>query len=160
MSNLVNAEKAIYDFFIEIMKEKKYNVYRGTIPRKKLKDREQSNDVENSNIYPCLVFRVLKTTQRRDNNNGYDCNLTFEAIIGTKNEEYLDNMLTGEYVKEKIMDKLYSDTGFMINQSDNFSIEYYNDEYDPFIFSKITFSVYGSPIVPNINLIERAFNNG
>lgn len=157
MSSLLNTEQALYDFLENIMREEKFNVFRGTVPKLKHKDREMLDEKEIKKIYPCVILRIISTLQVRENLSGYISDLTFEIVVGTKNEDYLENMKVADYIKDKLLDCLYSETGFVINQNRDFKIEYYNDEYYPFIFSKIVFTLVGTPVFPNINIVERLY---
>lgn len=151
MSSLVNTENVLFRFLEKITNEKNleenkdYKIYRGSLPNRKLKTREENGDTK---LYPCVVLRILSHRQIRTGINGYDCDVSFEIIIGTVNEEYISNLAMGDYIREKLMNKLVDEAGMSFNQDKEFKIETYNDEYGSFVFSRITFTLYGFPVEP------------
>ena len=95
-----------------------------------------------------MTLRVLDFTQTRDGIDVYNCDATFEIIIGTKNENYIDNLAKGDELRGKLLGKLWDKRGMAIRQDREFKCEYYSDEFGDFIFSRIIFTVYAYPVEP------------
>ncbi|MBP6280987.1 MAG: hypothetical protein KA384_02930 [Leptotrichiaceae bacterium] len=146
-----HTEQHIYDFLEKIMKEKNFNVYRGFLPSNNFEDRE--NGKKTNDYFPFVILRVIEFSQERQGIHSYDCVADFEIWIGTKGEkeeDYLKNLVIGDYIRQKLLESPTINGGFSVVQNQKFNVTFHSDASDPYFYSKINFSVYAEPIEPNI----------
>ena len=140
-------EKSLYEFLCEEFKNSEYQIFRGSLPVRKYGAVDKNTGLKKA-FFPCMTLRVLDFTQTRDGIDVYNCDATFEIIIGTKNENYIDNLAKGDELRGKLLGKLWDKRGMAIRQDREFKCEYYSDEFGDFIFSRIIFTVYAYPVEP------------
>ena len=97
-----------------------------------------------------MTLRALSLRQVTEGMDSYDCDATFEIIVGTKNEDYIDNLYKGEEIRSKLLTKVYDERGWAIREDKEFKCDLYSDEFGDFIFSRITFTVWDYPVEPEI----------
>ena len=130
-------EKSLYDFLCEEFKDTDY----GEIDK---------NTGQKKPFFPCVTLRALSSRQVAEGMDSYDCDATFEIIVGTKNEDYIDNLYKGEEIRGKLLTKVYDERGWAIREDKEFKCDLYSDEFGDFIFSRITFTVWDYPVEPEI----------
>lgn len=142
-----HTEQQLYDFLKVIMQEKNFNVYRGFLPENKFEDRE--NGKKTNGYFPFILLRALEFGQTREGFHNYDCFADFEIWIGTreeKEEDYLKNLATGDFIRQKLLEESTRNGSFAINQQKEFKVAFYSDRSEPYYYSRISFTVYAEPI--------------
>ena len=94
-------EKSLYEFLCEEFKNSEYQIFRGSLPVRKYGEVDKNTGLKKA-FFPCMTLRVLDFTQTRDGIDVYNCDATFEIIIGTKNENYIDNLAEGDELRGKL----------------------------------------------------------
>lgn len=146
-----HTEKHLYDFLKKIMKDKGFNVYRGFLPSNNFEDRE--NGKKTNDYFPFVILRATEFSQEREGIHAYDCTADFEVWIGTKEEKeenYLNNLAIGDYIRQKLLEAPTLDGGFAIVQNNEFKVNFYSDASEPYFYSRVSFAVYAEPIEPEI----------
>ena len=151
-----HTEKHLYDFLKTIMEEenmknKGFKVYRGFLPSNNFEDRE--NGKKTNDYFPFIILRAVEFSQERAGIQSYDATANFEIWIGTKEkkeEDYLNNLSVGDYIRQKLLEAPTIDGGFAVVQDREYKVTFYSDGSDPFFYSKIEFAVYAEPIEPKI----------
>ena len=87
-------EKSLYDFLCEEFKDTDYQIFRGALPVRRYGEIDK-NTGQKKPFFPCVTLRALSSRQVTEGMNSYDCDATFEIIVGTKNEDYIDNLYKG-----------------------------------------------------------------
>ena len=149
-----HTEKHLYDFLKKIMKDKGFNVYRGFLPQNNFEDRE--NGKKTNEYFPFVILRVLEFSQEREGINSYNAFADFEIWIGTKEdkeEDYLNNLAIGDYIREKLLEESTVNGSFAVDQSEEYKVTFYSDASDPYFYSRIEFTVYAEPITSKINVL-------
>ena len=142
-----HTEQQLYDFLKVIMEEKNFNVYRGFLPENKFEDRE--NGKKTNEYFPFILLRALEFGQTREGFHNYDCFADFEIWIGTreeKEEDYLKNLATGDYIRQKLLEESTRNGSFAIDQQKEFKVAFYSDRSEPYYDSRISFTVDAEPI--------------
>lgn len=146
-----HTEEHVFNFLKKIMEDKGFNVYRGPLPSNRLEDRE--NGKKTNDYFPFVNLRVEEFSQERMGIQSYDCIANFVIWIGTKEEKeenYLNNLAIGDYIRQKLLEAPTLDGGFALVQNSEFKVTFHSDASEPYFYSRITFSVYAEPIEPNI----------
>ena len=149
-----HTEKHLYDFLKKIMENKGFNVYRGFLPQNNFEDRE--NGKKTNEYFPFVILRVLEFSQEREGINSYNAFADFEIWIGTKEdkeEDYLNNLAVGDYIREKLLEESTVNGSFAVVQSEEYKVTFYSDASDPYFYSRIEFTVYAEPITSKINVL-------
>jgi hypothetical protein len=149
-----HTEKHLYDFLKKIMENKGFNVYRGFLPQNNFEDRE--NGKKTNEYFPFVILRVLEFSQEREGINSYNAFANFEIWIGTKEdkeEDYLNNLAIGDYIREKLLEESTINGNFAVVQSEEYKVTFYSDASDPYFYSRIEFTVYAEPITSKINVL-------
>ena len=149
-----HTEKHLYDFLKKIMENKGFNVYRGFLPQNNFEDRE--NGKKTNEYFPFVILRVLEFSQEREGINSYNAFANFEIWIGTKEdkeEDYLNNLAIGDYIREKLLEESTINGSFAVVQSEEYKVTFYSDASDPYLYSRIEFTVYAEPITSKINVL-------
>nr|DAM38067.1 MAG TPA: tail completion protein [Caudoviricetes sp.] len=149
-----HTEKHLYDFLKKIMENKGFNVYRGFLPQNNFEDRE--NGKKTNEYFPFVILRVLEFLQEREGINSYNAFANFEIWIGTKEdkeEDYLNNLAIGDYIREKLLEESTVNGSFAVDQSEEYKVTFYSDASDPYFYSRIEFTVYAEPITSKINVL-------
>jgi len=149
-----HTEKHLYDFLKKIMENKGFNVYRGFLPQNNFEDRE--NGKKTNEYFPFVILRVLEFSQEREGINSYNAFADFEIWIGTKEdkeEDYLNNLAIGDYIREKLLEESTVNGSFAVVQSEEYKVTFYSDASDPYFYSRIEFTVYAEPITSKINVL-------
>ena len=149
-----HTEKHLYDFLKKIMENKGFNVYRGFLPQNNFEDRE--NGKKTNEDFPFVILRVLEFSQEREGINSYNAFADFEIWIGTKEdkeEDYLNNLAVGDYIREKLLEESTVNGSFAVVQSEEYKVTFYSDASDPYFYSRIEFTVYAEPITSKINVL-------
>lgn len=139
-------EEKIYQFLIEILKEKKVQVFRGMLPEKNHEDREKGKQSED--YFPFVLLRVTHFEQTRAGFDAYDTHIDFEFWIGTKEEKeenYINNLELGDFLREKMLEQSTRDNGFALDQAKGFQVDFYSDQAEPYFYSKCQFTTFGIP---------------
>ena len=147
-----DTESQLFDFLVEIMREKNFNVYRGFLPKNRTEDRARYNTKTNE-YFPFIMLRVLNFSQVREGFHNYDCFAEFEIWIGTKEEEkedYINNLAIGDYIRQQLMEESMRNGSFAIDQTKKFNVEFYSDQVEPYYYSRVSFTVFAEPIESNI----------
>lgn len=165
-----DTEEQIYNYLVEIMEEKNKNlmeewplsesgeifkgfkVYRGFLPDNKFEDR--MNGEKTNDYFPFILLKITEFSQRRENYNDYNSFANFAIWIGTKgekNEDYLKNLMIGDYIRDKLLKESTIDKGFAIDQIKEFNVTFHKDQADSYFYSRIEFTVYLEPITSEIN---------
>ena len=134
---------------IEKFKDTDYQIFRGALPVRKYSEIDK-NTGQKKPLFPCVTLRALSSRQVTEGMDSYDCDATFEIIVGTKNEDYIDNLYKGEEIRSKLLTKVYDERGWAIREDKEFKCDLYSDEFGDFIFSRITFTVWDYPVEPEI----------
>ena len=142
-------EKSLYDFLCEEFKGTDYQIFRGALPVRRYGEIDK-NTGQKKPFFPCVTLRALKARQIITGNDSYDCDATFEIIIGTKNEDYIDNLYKGEEIRSKRLSKVYDERGWARREDKEFECNLTSDEVGDCIFSRITFTVWDYPVEPEI----------
>lgn len=142
-------EKSLYDFLYEEFKDTDYQIFRGALPVRRYGEIDK-NTGQKKPFFPCVTLRALSSRQITEGTDSYDCDATFEIIVGTKNEDYIDNLYKGEEIRSKLLTKVYDERGWAIRKDKEFKCDLYSDEFGDFIFSRITFAVWDYPVEPEI----------
>ena len=142
-------EKSLYDFLCEEFKDTDYQIFRGTLPVRRYGEIDK-NTGQKKPFFPCVTLRALSSRQITEGMDSYDCDATFEIIVGTKNEDYIENLYKGEEIRSKLLTKVYDERGWAIREDKEFKCDLYSDEFGDFIFSRITFTVWDYPVEPGI----------
>ena len=144
-------EKSLYDFLCEEFKEaeSQIQIFRGALPIRRYSEIDK-NSGQRKSLFPCVTLRLLNSRQITEGMDSYDCDATFEIIVGTKNEDYIENLYKGEEIRSKLLTKVYDERGWAIREDKEFKCDLYSDEFGDFIFSRITFTVWDYPIEPEI----------
>ena len=149
-----HTEKHLYNFLTKIMEDKGFNVYRGFLPQNNFEDRE--NGKKTNEYFPFVILRVLEFSQEREGINSYNAFADFEIWIGTKEdkeEDYLNNLAVGDYIREKLLEESTVNGSFAVDQSEEYKVTFYSDASDPYFYSRIEFTVYAEPITSKINVL-------
>lgn len=149
-----HTEKHLYNFLTKIMEDKGFNVYRGFLPQNNFEDRE--NGKKTNEYFPFVILRVLEFSQEREGINSYNAFADFEIWIGTKEdkeEDYLNNLAVGDYIREKLLEESTVNGSFAVDQSEEYKVTFYSDASDPYFYSRIEFKVYAEPITSKINVL-------
>ena len=149
-----HTEKHLYDFLKKIMEDKGFNVYRGFLPQNNFEDRE--NGKKTNEYFPFVILRVLEFSQEREGINSYNAFADFEIWIGIKEdkeEDYLNNLAIGDYIREKLLEESTVNGSFAVDQSEEYKVTFYSDASDPYFYSRIEFTVYAEPITSKINVL-------
>lgn len=151
-------EEKIFEFLDKELSNKGIKVYRGFLPQKSFEDRENGNYKEN---FPYVTLRIVEFKQERAGIDYYDSPVEFEIWVATKENgenDYLENLSLANEIMEKLLeettkpvkDKLLNidnqGSGFVIDQTKEFKVSFHSDQYRPYFFSRISFSVYGEAI--------------
>ena len=152
-----HTEKHLYDFLKKIMEEetmknKGFKVYRGFLPSNDFEDRE--NGKKTNDYFPFIMLRAVEFSQERENFSFAD----FEIWIGSKEEkeeDYINNLAVGDYIREKMLEESTKDESFAVDQTKEFKVTFHSDASEPYFYSRITFSVYAEPITSNIDPFKR-----
>ena len=106
-------------------------------------------------------MRIVEFKQERAGIDYYDSPVEFEIWVATKENgenDYLENLSLANEIMEKLLeettkpvkDKLLNidnqGSGFVIDQTKEFKVSFHSDQYRPYFFSRISFSVYGEAI--------------
>lgn len=142
-------EKSLYDFLCEEFEGTNFNIFRGALPVRKYSEVDKNNG-QRKPFFPCATLRVLNFRQTTEGIDAYDCDATFEIILGTKNEDYIENLHKAVEIREKLLSKVYDKRGWAIRQDREFKCDNYSDEFGDFSFSRITFTVWDYPVEPRI----------
>ena len=142
-------EKSLYDFLCEEFKDTDYQIFREALPVRRYGEIDK-NTGQKKPFFPCVTLRALSSRQVTEGMGSYDCDATFEIIVGTKNEDYIDNLYKGEEIRSKLLTKIYDERGWAIREDKEFKYDLYCDEFGDFIFSRITFTVWDYPVEPEI----------
>ena len=144
-------EKSLYDFLCEEFKEaeSQIQIFRGALPIRRYSEIDK-NSGQRKPLFPCVTLRLLNSRQVIEGMDSYDCDATFEIIVGTKNEDYIDNLYRCEEIRKKLLGKVYDENGWAIREDKEFKYDLYSDEFGDFIFSRITFTVWDYPVEPEI----------
>ena len=142
-------EKSLYDFLCEEFKDTDYQIFRVALPVRRYGEIDK-NTGQKKPFFPCVTLRALSSRQVTEGMGSYDCDATFEIIVGTKNEDYIDNLYKGEEIRSKLLTKIYDERGWAIREDKEFKYDLYCDEFGDFIFSRITFTVWDYPVEPKI----------
>ena len=156
-----HTEKHLYDFLKTIMEEKTmkergFKVYRGFLPSNKFEDRE--NGKKTNDYFPFVILRAVEFSQERENFNDYNSFADFEIWIGIKEEkeeDYVNNLVVGDYIREKILEESTKDGSFAIDQTKEFKVTFHSDTSEPYFYSRIEFTVYAEPITSKIDPFTR-----
>lgn len=156
-----HTEKHLYDFLKTIMEEenmenKGFKVYRGFLPSNNFEDRE--NGKKTNDYFPFIILRTVEFSQERENFNDYNSFADFEIWIGTKEEkeeDYINNLAVGDYIREKILEESTKNGSFAVDQTKEFKVTFHSDASEPYFYSRITFSVYAEPITSKIEMFRR-----
>lgn len=157
-----HTEKQIYDYLQKIIDEKnvnmgdKYKVYRGFLPSNSFEDRE--NGEKSNNYFPFVILRALSYEQRVAGFGQGDSYADFEIWIGTKEEkeeDYINNLAMGDFIREKLLENSTVENGFSIDQSKDFRVEFYSDQSKPYYYSKINFTVFAEPIQSKVKTFRK-----
>ena len=153
-----HTEEKIFEFLEKILSEKDIKVYRGFLPQKSFEDRENGNYKES---FPYVTLRIVEFKQERAGIDYYNSPVEFEIWVASKEEQeknYLENLETAHFIMEKLLeettkparDKLLNidkqGSGFVIDQTREFKVSFHSDQYRPYLFSRISFSVYGEAV--------------
>ena len=142
-------EKSLYDFLGEEFKNTDYQIFRGALPVRRYGEIDK-NTGQKKPFFPCVTLRALSSRQVTEGMDCCDCDATFEIIVGTKNEDYIDNLYKGEEIRSKLLTKVYDERGWAIREDKEFKCDLYSDEFGDFIFSRITFTVWDYPVEPEV----------
>ena len=132
-----HTEEKIFEFLDKELSNKGIKVYRGFLPQKSFEDRENGNYKEN---FPYVKFEIWVST-KENGENDYLENLSLANEIM---EKLLEE--TTKPVKDKLLNIDNQGSGFVIDQTKEFKVSFHSDQYRPYFFSRISFSVYGEAI--------------
>lgn len=144
-------EEWLFAFLTEKLKGKEVHLFRGFLPEQKHEDRE--NGHKTNDYFPFVILRVTNFEQTRTGQDCYDVPISFELWIGTKaekEEEYLDNLEIGDFLRRELLKKSTKDGSFAIDQSKGFAVDFYSDQLDPYFYSRCNFTVFGVPEVSGV----------
>ena len=136
-----HTEEKIFEFLDKELSNKGIKVYRGFLPQKSFEDRENGNYKENFPYYDSPVEFEIWVATKENGENDYLENLSLANEIM---EKLLEE--TTKPVKDKLLNIDNQGSGFVIDQTKEFKVSFHSDQYRPYFFSRISFSVYGEAI--------------
>ncbi|MBR8700239.1 hypothetical protein IX317_000639 [Fusobacterium sp. DD29] len=134
-----DVEKSLFQFLKGILTDKGVNVYRGVLPDNNHLDRE--NGKKTNEYFPFVLIRISHFEQSRSGIDVYDAFADIELWIGTKEQDYLEHLELGDYLRGKFLETSTIDGKYAVKQEIPFSVDFYADDKEPFYFSTARFRV-------------------
>lgn len=148
-----NMENRIFLFLEEKLKGKGVHLFRGFLPEQKHEDREKGQKTHD--YFPFVILRVTNFEQTRTGQDSYDVPISFELWIGTKatkEEEYIDNLSLGDFLRQELLRESTKEGSFAINQAKGVTVDFYSDQLDPYFYSRCQFTAFG---IPEVSVVSK-----